>query len=109
MSSLKCLNKSGFTVLEVLAAVLILGLAYVAVLQNFSLSMRNLDKVAKERTTIFQERISLTEEAKYTGKPGILEEEAGEDGTLFMEGHGLRLLLIASESGELVTLKLEKL
>lgn len=108
MSSPKCWNKSGFTVLEVLAAVLILGLAYVAVLQNFSLSMRNLDKVVRERTTIFQERVSLTREAKYTGQPAILEEEEGE-GTLFMEGHGLRLLLIASESGELVTLKLEKL
>ncbi len=41
----KKLATAGFTLLEILVAVAILGLAYLVVLQNFSQSFRNLERV----------------------------------------------------------------
>lgn len=38
-------GSSGFTLLEVLVAVVILAMAYLVIMQNFSLSFRNLEKL----------------------------------------------------------------
>ena len=52
-------NKNGFTLIEVLAAVIILGLAYVAVLQSFSLSMKNIARIETARANTFAEMLAF--------------------------------------------------
>lgn len=98
--------KQGFTLLEVLVAVLILGLAYVAVLQNFSISLNNIEKIGNIRQAVFDELLAFSESIKYTS-PDLLEDEEEEEGTLFIEGESYRLMEVKSESGELATLKLQ--
>ncbi len=98
-----CDQIQGFTVIEVLVAVLILGLAYVAVLQNFSLSLRNIGRVDEARTQAFTEMLAFEE---------ILASEdpdAIPDGELFLEGNHYRLLWIDSEDGRFSTLIMERL
>ena len=96
----------GFTLLEVLVAVLILALAYVAVLQNFSISLKNIDKIGKTRQAVFTDLISFSGDIKFTGTFD-LEGDQKEEGTLFIEGEKYRLMEVTSESGELATLKLQ--
>lgn len=99
-------GQDGFTLLEVLAAVLILGLAYVAVLENFSISLRNIDKVRRTRQEVFAELIAFSGNAKFTGDVS-LEPDDKEEGVLFMEGEKYKLMVVTSDNGEMATLKLQ--
>ena len=97
----------GFTLLEVLVAVVILGLSYVAILQSFSLSLRNISKIETQRANTFEELSNLIQEARFSGDTDTEDTEAaGED---FIEGHKYRLVLVTSESGGMETLRLEKI
>ena len=51
----------GFTLLEVVVAVVILGLAYVAILQNFSFSSRNIARLQDSRTATFENSLEFEE------------------------------------------------
>lgn len=102
-------NEKGFTLLEVLAAVLILALAYVATLESFSVALINIDKIARTRTNVFDEMVSFSLATRFTGSESAADEEQEENATLFMEGHKFRLLEVRSESGELATLQLRPL
>ena len=95
----------GFTILEVLVAVVILGLSYVAILQSFSLSLRNISKIEKQRANLFEELSNLIHDARFSDDTEDMEVE-GED---FIEGHIYRLVLVPSESGGMETLRLEKI
>lgn len=95
----------GFTLLEVLVAVVILGLSYVAILQSFSLSLRNITKIEKQRANMFEELSNLIHDARFSDDTEDMEVE-GED---FIEGHKYRLVLVPSESGDMETLRLEKI
>jgi prepilin-type N-terminal cleavage/methylation domain-containing protein len=65
----------GFTLLEVLVAVMILGLSYVAVLQSFSLSMQKIQHLETKRIEIFDNLLGFEEEARFTGDFDNDEEE----------------------------------
>lgn len=97
----------GFTILEVLIAVVILGLSYVAVLQSFSFSMRNISRIEEELTTDFPESASFLSDARFDGGTGVNGETTpGQD---YIIGQKYRLVQISSEDGELVTLRLDRL
>lgn len=63
----------GFTLLEVLVAVTILAMAYLVVLQNFSLSFRNLERL--ERVWLRDFTALLDREADFRAIPVKAEEE----------------------------------
>ncbi len=98
-------EKNGFTLLEVLAAVVILGLAYVAVLQSFSLSMRNIEKVDKSRRAVFDERLAFSRASIFTGAESLGEDEA--EGEVFIEGLKYQLVEVLSDTGEMATLQMQ--
>jgi len=97
----------GFTLLEVLVAVVILGLSYVAILQSFSLSLRNITKIEEQRASLFEESSNLIHDARFSGDTDT--EDIEVDGEDFIEGHKYRLVLVLGESGNMETLRLEKI
>ncbi|MFZ5760635.1 MAG: type II secretion system protein [Thermodesulfobacteriota bacterium] len=98
-------TEQGFTLLEVLAAVLILGLAYVATLESFSVAMRNIGKAETKRSLLLAEMVAFCQEVRFAGTE-VFPAEEEEDGVLYLEGRKLRLLVVRSESGELMSLRL---
>lgn len=88
----------GFTLLEVLVAVLILSLAYVAVLQNFSQSNANIFRLEKGRATDLREAMALEQQLRGT-------DLAGE---VLVLGQKFVLKKIGSKDGQLETVRLEK-
>lgn len=88
----------GFTLLEVLVAVLILSLAYVAVLQNFSQSSANILRLEKGRVTDIHDTMALEQQLRG-------ESLAGE---VVVQGEKFVLKKIAIHDGRGETLKLEK-
>jgi prepilin-type N-terminal cleavage/methylation domain-containing protein len=95
----------GFTLIEVLAAVVILGLAYVAVLQNFSMSMRNIVRIEQANNATLRDMLAF-EEVVW---PSDEETELDTSGLpLFMEGRIFQLVVVTSDDGQMTTLKLEK-
>ena len=107
--TLKFLKKQkGFTLIEVFAAVIILGLAYVAILQSFSVSLTNIDRLDRSASLLLNDVL----EFERLLLPGEDEEEGegeGEIGEVFLEGDKYKLILIANEKKDLMSLKLEKL
>ena len=99
-------DRSGFTLLEVLMAVMILALSYVAVLQSFSLSMRKIEHLETRKTEIFDNQLGFEGQARFTGDFDDEEEEG--DFPLFLEGHKYDVLIITDENHELMSLKLER-
>jgi prepilin-type N-terminal cleavage/methylation domain-containing protein len=95
----------GFTLIEVLAAVVILGLAYVAVLQNFSMSLRNIVRIEQANSATLRDMLAF-EEVVW---PSDEETELDTSGLpLFMEGRIFQLVVVTSDDGQMTTLKLEK-
>ena len=97
----------GFTLLEVLVAVMILGLSYVAVLQSFSLSMQKIQRLETKKTEIFANLLGFEEETRFTGDFDNDEEEE-TDFSLFLEGHKYNVVVITDDDNDLMSLKLEK-
>ncbi len=94
--------------LEVMVAVVILGLSYVSILQSFSTSLSNIHKVRRVRAEIFEENLQLAQGTKFTGDDLTEEDEDERESTVFIEGHKYQLVIITSESGEMATLRLER-
>ena len=97
-------GQAGFTLLEVVVAVVILGLAYVAVLQNFSFSLNNIIRVEESQRQTFGAALAFEEMLRPA------DEEAGERkelpaGPVFLEGHQYQLVLVASDDDRFVSLK----
>lgn len=100
-------GRAGFTLLEVMVAVLILGLAYVAVLQSFSLSFKNILRVEASKDQTLAAVLAF----ENTLRPA--DEEAGEPpkepvGPVYLEGQKYNLILVTSKGGQFASLRLAK-
>lgn len=95
----------GFTLLEVMIAVLLLSLSYVAVLESFSSSMQRLLKLEDRLEYFYSQDSQLNKIIKYSGPAIDLEENEGE---VFLEGATYQLSVIDSESGLLQSLQLQQ-
>jgi prepilin-type N-terminal cleavage/methylation domain-containing protein len=97
-------NKSGgFTLLEVLVAVAILGMAYLVVLQNFSVSLQNIDRLERNGMRLLSAQIEMD---KHFITENIEEDPGGE---IYIEDGIYKVLLVASEEDErLITLVIKK-
>jgi len=91
-------RQQGFTLLEVLVAVLILSLAYVAVLQNFSQSGANIFRLEKGRASDLRESMDFEQQLR-GGDLG---------GAVLVLGQKFVLKKISSKDGQLETVRLEK-
>jgi prepilin-type N-terminal cleavage/methylation domain-containing protein len=95
---------AGFTLLEVLLAVAILGMAYLAIMQNFSVSMKNIERLDRNGRRLFAAQTEM--EMNFLAR-NISEEI---DGEIFVEGGKFKVVVMTgSETGKLVTLGLKKL
>ena len=94
-------DKQGFTLIEVLAAMLLLSMAYVAILESFSSSMGRISKLDRHYQNLLKAEQSIL--ATPLLFPGLAEEMV--EGDLFLEGRRYRLIL--QKSGRIETLTLE--
>ena len=99
-------REEGFTLLEILVAVTIMGLAYVAILENFSQSARSIARMEAERDqliagalTFERALLALDQEGKGSGDKGL---------NVVAEGSAYELVQLASEDGTFTTLKLKR-
>ncbi|MCK5404094.1 MAG: prepilin-type N-terminal cleavage/methylation domain-containing protein [Desulfobulbaceae bacterium] len=98
-------KQSGFTLIEVLLAVLIMSMAYVTILQNFSVSMRNIFRLDEKRTSMFENHLAFEQVLFGTGGE---DEDAVSEETVFLESASWALYQVATDDNELMTLKLVK-
>ncbi len=96
---------SGFTLLEVMIAVLLLGLSYVAVLESFSSSMQRLIKLEERLEYLFSEDSQMTRDMRFSGPALDHEDPQGE---IFSEGTTYSLIIATSEGNLLQSLQLWK-
>lgn len=89
-------RQGGFTLLEVLVAVVILGLAYVAILQSLSLSNTTIARLDRKRGERLATALAFEREA-----PAAKAE-------IFLRGSKFKVLHCLSEDGQLETLRLVK-
>lgn len=92
----------GFTLLEVLIAVVILGLAYVTILQSFSMSNRNLFRIDTKRDEIFNAGLDFEQ--------ALRDEQTGSvtGAEVIMEGRLYEVVQVRDESNTFVTFRLTK-
>ena len=108
-------QENGFTLMEIIVAVTILGLGYVVILQSFSMSMSNITRIDRSRKNTFASLLAFEEEIRPELEAQLLlnltkgDTEDKTDYPSFLEGRKYRLALISSEDGQFVTLRLEKL
>ena len=88
----------GFTLLEVLVAVVILSLAYVAILQNFSMSLGNITRISGKQDRLLENVLLLEQK---------MSAAEGEEYPIFLEGSNYKLVVVAVENEPFLTLKLE--
>ena len=97
-------RSGGFTLLEILVAVAILGMAYLVILENFSISLQNINRLERNGIRLLSAQIEMDFLA------GNMDEEPA--GEIYVEGAGTggyKVLLVASEEDErLVTLVIKK-
>jgi len=98
-------GQGGFSLLEILVAVAIMGLAYVAILQNFSMSTRNIANMEEGRSALLAS--SLAFEQTVLGLARSSGQEGG-GGDAVAEGGSYRLVPATDETGELMTLQLQR-
>lgn len=86
---------AGFTLLEVLVAVTILGMAYLAILQNFSTSLSNISRVERNSERFLTVQLEMD---KHFLADNIDDDEL--DGEVYVEGLKYKVLLVRPEDDE---------
>ncbi len=100
------MRNKGFTLIEILVAVVIMGLAYVAILQSFSLSSRNIARLDKERTSLLVNSLNFERQLLI---PEQLDNGAADSSVdVMVKGAFYKLSLAASKNNVFMTLKLDK-
>ena len=99
-------GQKGFSLLEIMVAVTIMGLAYVAILQNFSMSSRSIVAMEEERTATLAS--SLAFERMLLSLDVADNQEATAGGEILAEGALYDLIQITDENDDFMTLKLKK-
>jgi len=95
---------AGFTLLEVLLAFAILAIAYLAIMQNFSVSFQNISRLDRHGSQLFS---SVLELEKHLLVVNIGEDVSGE---IYVEGEKYMVVVVAGEEfGKLETLILKEL
>ena len=95
-------EEQGFTLIEVLAAMLLLSLAYVAILESFSSSLAKVSKLDHHYARLLDlDHTVLSTPLFFPGN-----EDEGDEGDLYIEGSRYDLMLLTSESGMVETLAL---
>jgi len=98
---------AGFTLLEILVAVAILGLAYVVVLQNFSQSLRNLERVEQGWARDFA--AILVREMDFMAVSTNKTDVEPQVGPVYVKGVKFQLVVVKGpEPAGLTTVVLEK-
>ena len=98
-------GQKGFSLLEILVAVTIMGLAYVAILQNFSMSARSIVKMEEGRTALLASAMAFE---RTLLKMEQAEPGAGNDAEVLAEGGRFLLTEVIDENDDFMTLKLKK-
>ena len=93
--------EQGFTLLEVMVAVLLLSLGYVAVLQSFSSSLKRLGRDGEKRQVYLEQELVLSRQLRFPDPVA-----ANGEGEEYLGGHHYVLIRQASPSGLLHGLKL---
>ena len=88
-------HTDGFTLLEILVAVTILGMAYLAILQNFSISLSNIERVERNAERLLGVHLEMD---KYLLADNLDADDV--EGEVFVEGPKYKVLLLRSEDDE---------
>lgn len=98
-------GQKGFSLLEILVAVTIMGLAYVAILQNFSMSTRSIVKMDVGRTELLASAMGFERMLLSLDQA----EQGGSDAAeVLAEGGRYQLTQVIDENDDFMTLKLKK-
>jgi prepilin-type N-terminal cleavage/methylation domain-containing protein len=98
-------GQRGFSLIEILVAVTIMGLAYVAILQNFSMSARSIASMEEGRTTTLASALDFEKTLLSLDQADQKADKAGE---ILAEGAVYQLTQVTDENDEFMTLKLKK-
>jgi len=97
-------KEMGFTLIEVLAAMLLLSLAYVAILESFSSSLAKVSRLDRHYARLLEaEKTVLAAPLFFPGS-----EEDTRDSETYLGGTMYKLTVMKSESGLVETLLLVK-
>jgi len=97
---------AGFSLLEILVAVTIMGLAYVAILQSFSLSARNIGFMDTSRAELLANSLAFEKQLAVMGQN--IEGDMADSGELLVEGARYKLVLVTDENNDFMTVMLAK-
>jgi prepilin-type N-terminal cleavage/methylation domain-containing protein len=98
-------GQRGFSLLEILVAVTIMGLAYVAILQNFSMSSRSIASMEKGRTETLANSLAFERTLLSLDQADKSDADSGQ---VLTEGGLYQLTAVTDENDEFMTLKLRK-
>nr|MBF0223000.1 prepilin-type N-terminal cleavage/methylation domain-containing protein [Desulfobulbaceae bacterium] len=99
-------SESGFSLLEILVAVTIMGLAYVAILQSFSLSARNIHFMDESRTELLASTLAFEKQLIAMGQAE--QGDMAEGGEVLVDGSSYELVLVTDENNDFMTILLNK-
>ena len=99
-------SESGFSLLEILVAVTIMGLAYVAILQSFSLSARNIHFMDESRSQLLRNTLAFEKQLIGMGLDG--EGDLAESGDVLVDGGSYELVLVTDQNNDFMTIMLNR-